>query len=94
MKLKYQLKKGDIVISKAGHDAGRIYVVIEVDAVNTDFVYLADGKYRDLKNKKLKRDKHLRYLATINLPDKPKITDIKLAIKNYNKVRSLQDDIK
>jgi len=90
--MKTSLKKGDIVVSKAGHDEGRIYVVIEVDEVKNDFVHLADGQYRTLKNKKLKRDKHLRYLSNTNLPDKPKITDIKLAIKNFNKVRSLQDD--
>jgi len=88
MKLKEPLKKGDIVASKAGHDEGRIYVVVGLIEKQKDFVYLADGKYRTLENQKLKRDKHLRYLSSTKLPDKPKITDIKLAIKNYNKVKS------
>ncbi|MCL2556195.1 MAG: 50S ribosomal protein L14 [Firmicutes bacterium] len=81
--MKQVFKKGDIVASMAGHDEGRIYIVVEY--AQTDFVYLADGRYRTLKNKKLKRNKHLKYLSTIDLPDKLKETDIKLAIKNYIK---------
>ena len=81
--MREQFKKGNIVASKAGHDIGRIYVI--TDLLDNGFVYIADGKYRSLKNKKLKRDKHLRYLSNYDLPDKPKETDIKLAIKNYKK---------
>ena len=84
--MKLQLKIGDIVESKAGHDTGRIYVVLEV--IDEDFVLAADGEYRKLKNKKKKRQKHLRFIKSACLPDKPKITDIKLIIKNYNKEKS------
>ena len=79
--MKYTLKKGDIVESKAGHDEGRIYVV--VDALEDGFVNLADGEYRPLDKKKRKRGKHLRYLASAELPEKIKITDVKSVIKNY-----------
>jgi len=82
--MKYLLKKGDIVESKAGHDIGRIYVVAEVLAEKDEgFVLLADGEYRALDKKKRKRDKHLRYLASAELPDKIKITDVKKVIKDY-----------
>jgi len=83
MKLKYELKKGDIVASMAGHDEGRVYVVVET--LLDGYVSLIDGEYRSLKNPKRKKDRHLKYLSNTDLPDKIKITDIKLAIKNYKR---------
>ena len=45
-----ELKKGMLAMSKAGHDKGRLYVIIEVD---DSYVYLAD------KPKK-KKKKHIQ----------------------------------
>ncbi len=54
------LTVGDMAVSKCGHDAGRLYIVI--GEVNEDFVLVADGKYRPVQNPKLKRRKHLSFV--------------------------------
>ena len=51
-------KLGDFGISLSGHDKGRMYVVIKV--IDAEFVLVADGKYRGMKNPKKKRLKHLK----------------------------------
>lgn len=49
---------GRVVISSAGHDAGRFMVVTGADG---GFVYVADGKERKLESPKKKNIKHVRY---------------------------------
>lgn len=49
--------KGMLARSKAGHDAGRLYVIIQADE---EFVYLADGKIRTLDRLKKKKRKHVQ----------------------------------
>jgi hypothetical protein len=56
------LASGFIVESKAGHDLGRIYLVLRVEGC---FAWLADGTYRSLEKPKRKRVKHLRPLAQL-----------------------------
>ena len=46
--------------SKAGHDTGKVYVIIEVDDT---YVYLADGSIRTLKNPKKKKRKHVQVIC-------------------------------
>ena len=53
----YNLKTGDVAISRAGHDAGRVYLVIKI--VGEDFCLVTDGRLRKLDNPKMKRFKHL-----------------------------------
>lgn len=50
---------GQIVVSRMGHDAGRPYVIVAV--LSSEFVLLADGKYRTVDKPKTKRTKHLRF---------------------------------
>ena len=47
----------DIVVSLAGHDAGRLYVVT---GVSGERLLLCDGKTRKLENPKCKSPKHVR----------------------------------
>jgi len=55
--MKPELKGGIAVISKAGRDKGRPYVVLcELDA---DFVMVCDGRNRPMDRPKRKRRKHL-----------------------------------
>ena len=55
---KYPVEVGSFVISKAGRDQGRLFVVIqEVDA---DFVMIANGDLRKMDRLKKKRRKHLK----------------------------------
>jgi large subunit ribosomal protein L14e len=48
---------GTVVLSKAGRDAGRYFVV--VGRVDDQYVLLADGDLRKLANPKKKKLKHL-----------------------------------
>ena len=48
---------GSIAISKAGRDAGRIYIVLDV---GEKMAYVADGQKRTLSRPKKKRVTHLR----------------------------------
>lgn len=54
-------KTGDIVLSLAGRDAGRMFFVL---AVEDGYALVADGKLRRADNPKRKKLKHLRYEAT------------------------------
>lgn len=53
-----QICASDIVISTAGHDRGRAYVVMELRG---DRARLADGKRKKLANPKFKSLKHIRF---------------------------------
>lgn len=55
-----RFKAGMLARSKAGHDTGKVYVIIEVDDT---YVYLADGSIRTLKNPKKKKRKHVQVIC-------------------------------
>ena len=55
-----RFKAGMLARSKAGHDIGKVYVIIEVDDA---YVYLADGSIRTLKNLKKKKKKHVQVIC-------------------------------
>lgn len=63
-----ELGKNAVVISRMGHDAGRVYVVTA--RVNEDFVLVVDGKYRKLDNPKLKRVKHVKPVGESDVLDR------------------------
>ena len=50
---------GKIVISKAGHDKGQLFVVSGVSEENDGCVFIADGKRRRIEDPKKKKLKHL-----------------------------------
>lgn len=52
-------RAGMLVKSKAGHDAGKVYVIIDADAA---YVYLADGRIRTLDKLKKKKKKHVQLI--------------------------------
>ena len=52
--------KGMLARSKAGHDAGKVYVIIDVDDT---YVYLADGRIRTLERPKKKKKKHVQVIC-------------------------------
>lgn len=89
-RVEYQIGKG--IISTAGHDIGKCYVIGGVDS---EYVYLVDGVLKPLNNPKKKNKKHVRLIEGVEnlLPcmnDDTKATrneDIKKAIKTYNKIR-------
>ncbi len=52
-----EVSKSDVVISLAGHDAGKLFYVIGGE---NGFCLLANGKERKLENPKRKKLKHVR----------------------------------
>ena len=75
-------KKGMLALSKAGHDAGRIYVIIDADEA---YIYLADGRIRTLDKLKKKKRKHVQLICKEH--DITDITDVQIKhiLKNWNK---------
>ncbi len=81
-----EFRKGGFCISKAGHDSGTVYVVVE----DRPCVYVCDGKRRLLSNPKRKNPAHLQ---PVNYRDealecrleagKLRDEDVKYSIKNY-----------
>lgn len=52
---------GMFAISKAGHDKGRMYLIVKEEE---DFFYLADGRSRGIENPKKKRKKHIQLIKS------------------------------
>ena len=83
-----EFEAGMLAVSKAGHDKGRLYVVVKADQ---EFVYLADGKNRSVSSPKKKKRKHIQinyYIPGTSqkvLEAEQKLEDeqIKKAIKEY-----------
>lgn len=83
--------RGMMAWSRAGHDAGKLYVIIEADE---QYVYLADGKNRRLENPKKKKRKHIQVMKQIPKElagldwSKSKNEDIKRAVKIVSKEKN------
>ncbi|WZL82169.1 KOW domain-containing RNA-binding protein [Vallitaleaceae bacterium 9-2] len=58
------IKKGQIVYSKAGRDKGKCFVILEHDH---PFVYLVDGKSRRLENPKKKKELHIQITHYVDM---------------------------
>lgn len=50
---------GCLAKSKAGHDEGKIYLIISEDE---EYVYLSDGKYKPIEEPKKKKKKHIQII--------------------------------
>ena len=53
---------GSIVLSLAGRDRKRLFVILSLDEVN-GYVYVADGKLRQIQHPKKKKSKHVKVVA-------------------------------
>ena len=76
---------GAYAVSTAGHDSGKYYVIYQMDS---EYVYLVDGRIRSFDRPKKKKKMHVKMLAQMNqdLADKVinqtvKQEEIKRAIK-------------
>lgn len=56
------LAAGQLVLSRAGHDQGRVYLVIRVER---NFIDCVDGEYRPLDKPKRKRTSHVRPIGQL-----------------------------
>ena len=52
------IERGDVVLSKAGRDQGRAFVVFDV--IDSEYVLLVDGRLRTLDRPKKKKRRHLK----------------------------------
>ena len=57
-----QIRKGSVVKSKAGHDKGYFFVVVDL---NSEYAVICDGKHRPLEKTKKKKFKHLFATNTV-----------------------------
>ena len=57
------IQTGSVVISRAGRDRGRLFLVVE--EVDADFVRVADGGLRKMNRLKKKRRKHLKPTGSV-----------------------------
>lgn len=73
---------GMLAVSMAGHDRGRLYLVVEE---RDGFFYIADGKHSLLSSLKKKNRKHLRRI--VHLPDE--IAEATAGVKEDADVRRL-----
>ena len=51
------LSEGEIVLSRAGRDRGRAFVILKL--IDGDYVLLVDGRLRTLERPKKKKRRHL-----------------------------------
>jgi len=58
------VKLGEMVISRAGRDADRYFIVVSV--LNDKYIKIADGDLRKIEDPKLKNIKHVRSTGYIN----------------------------
>ncbi|HAN09241.1 MAG TPA: RNA-binding protein [Clostridiales bacterium] len=80
--------KGQVVMSKAGRDKGKILIILDT---RDDYVYIADGKDRKLEKPKAKKKKHIQITNYIDSAVVQKIenaekinnSDIRKAIEKY-----------
>ena len=88
-----EYKKGYFARSKAGHDKGKTYIIIEGtrETGKEDIVMVSDGALKPIEKPKRKRTKHLQIVLKTDEAIWTKITngqeirneDIKRAIENY-----------
>ena len=63
MPMDKEIKKGQLVMSRAGRDKNRNYIVYDWD---NNFVYVVDGEYKRMTNPKKKNINHLWYSEKID----------------------------
>lgn len=54
---------GELVVSKAGRDAGELFIIIGI--LDTKYVFISNGKQRSTEKPKKKKIKHLEYTNVI-----------------------------
>lgn len=89
-----EYKKGYFATSLAGHDKGKLYIIIEETPFSgqQDFVLLSDGVLKTVDKPKKKKKKHIQVIGTVDETidsllgsgQEIKNEDIKRAIKTYS----------
>lgn len=69
------MKKGDVVVSTAGHDMGDVFLI---DDTLGEYAFIVDGKNRTLDKPKKKKLKHLVKIGDVEPKTLEKITSGKI----------------
>lgn len=73
-------RTGMLARSKAGHDAGRVYVIMDADG---EYVYLADGRIRTVSRPKKKKIRHIELICKVYDISGADDVKIKRILKEY-----------
>lgn len=82
-------ERGMFAWSRAGHDCGQLYVILDVQ---DDFVYLTDGRLKPIEKPKKKRKKHIQIIRQIPdeltgiAEDSLRNEDIRRVIRRFSNV--------
>ncbi|MDO5424912.1 MAG: KOW domain-containing RNA-binding protein [Eubacteriales bacterium] len=78
-----RIEKGMLAVSKAGHDQGNCYVIVDAD---DRFVWLADGKLKLVSCPKKKNRKHIQVIRKVRaeLPKSAADEEVKRILKWYS----------
>jgi ribosomal protein L14E/L6E/L27E len=71
--MRLPVELGSIVISKAGRDRGRLFLVVA--EVDDDFVMVANGALRKMDRQKKKRRRHLKPTGTVVQAVRERLTE-------------------
>ena len=82
------LTLGQVVFSKAGRDAGKVFIVVGI--LDDVFVYISDGNLRRIEKPKKKKIKHLDPTKDINITLGQKLEN-KLKVSNSDMRKALAD---
>lgn len=75
-------RKGFLARSKAGHDAGKVYIIVET---TSEYAFLSDGKLREMANPKKKKWKHLQMINIEHSIEEMDDAQIRKILKEYNR---------
>lgn len=73
---------GNFAMSKAGHDKGEWYVIINEE---NDFYYLSDGRLKPVESPKKKNKKHVQIAYNNEAVDIAKNEAVKFSLKRFLK---------
>ncbi len=82
-------KAGMLARSKAGHDAGKVYVIMDTDDA---YVYLADGVIRTLDKLKKKKKKHVQLICREYDITNATDVSIKRLLKSWSKEEEKEEE--
>lgn len=85
-----EVKTGMLAKSKAGHDKGQVYIIMDADDA---YVYLADGRIRTLDRLKKKKRKHIQPILREYDVTAADDAAIKQILNNFNKEKADQEDL-
>ena len=80
-------EKGMLAKSLAGHDKGKIYVIINIEET---VIYLADGEIRTLDKLKKKKKKHVQLIRQKNDIENVDDAGIKSILNNYKRIETVE----